>query len=162
MLIYDILKMDHRMIINIIDAISTVKESNRRKHMLMLVDTELTMHHKAEETVFYNTLRHFLPDEEMLRASFDEHDKIDSTLATLQFSPADNSEWIATLGTLRTMLQQHMMKEETALFTLAQKQFTTEEALEMGMHLLEEKGKLGMSNLFMVTSHKTKELAADS
>lgn len=160
MLIYDILKMDHRQVIDIIDTIGMTMDKDRRKHIITLVHTELAMHSKAEEEVFYRSLRDRLKDGDIIDHSFEDHDEIDRLLARLQFTSADDEEWMEHLGELRALLQRHIMKEETDVFTLAQERFTTEEATEMGVRLLEEKGKLGMPNPLMVAARKVKSMVS--
>lgn len=160
MLIYDILKTDHRLVIDIIDTIGKVTDPDRRKSLITLVHTELAMHSKAEEEVFYRTLRDRLEDNEIIHNSFDDHDEIDRVVAKLQFSSAKDEEWTENLRHLRAMLQRHIVKEETDLFNLAQHLFSMQEAEELGTRMLEEKGKLGMPNPFMVAARKFKEIVS--
>lgn len=154
MLVYDILKADHRLVINIIDTIGKVTDPDRRKSLITLVHTELAMHSKAEEEVLYRTLRDRLKDNDLIHNSFEDHDEIDRVLAKLQFSSAKDEEWMETLRHLRAALQRHIVKEETDLFNLAQHQFSVQEAEELGTRMLEEKGKLGMPNPFMAAARK--------
>ncbi len=56
MLIYDVLKMDHRMVLSIIDTIEMIPEPARRKDMLSLMRVELNMHANSEEEAFYAPL----------------------------------------------------------------------------------------------------------
>src|SRR5690606_40203874 len=77
---------------NIIDAIGMTTDKDRRKHIVTLVHTELAMHSKAEEEVFYRPLRERLADDEIIHHSFDDHDEIDRLLAKLQRSEEHTSE----------------------------------------------------------------------
>lgn len=161
MLIYDILKTDHRQVMDIIDTIGKVTDPDRRKSLITLVHTELAMHSKAEEEVLYRALRDRLEeDDDIIHQSFEDHDEIDRVLAKLQFSSARDEEWMENLRHLRAMLQRHIVKEETDVFNLAQHQFSNREAEELGTRMLEEKGKLGMPNPFMVAARKFKEIVS--
>ena len=57
MFIYDVLKMDHRMAMDIIDTIEMVPDGGRRKDMLKLLRVELAMHAMSEEEALYEPLR---------------------------------------------------------------------------------------------------------
>lgn len=160
MLIYDILKADHKQVIDIIDTIGKVTDPGRRKSLITLVHTELAMHSKAEEEVLYRTLSDRLEDDEIIEHSFEDHDEIDHLLAKLQFGSAKDEEWTDNLRHLRAVLQRHITKEETDVFNLAQHLFSNQEAEELGTRMLEEKGKLGMPNPFMVAARKFKEIVS--
>lgn len=157
MQIYDILKQDHRQVMEIMDTIGPDMPKDHRKHIITLVHTELAMHSKAEEEVFYRPLRERLKDDTAIEHSFDDHDEIDRLLARLQFTSADNDEWMQYLNDLRSIVREHVAKEESDIFVVAQKHFSEAEAEQMAENLLAEKGKLGMPNPISVAAHKLKE-----
>jgi len=72
MLIYDVLKLDHRMVISLIDTIEMVPEGARRKDMLSLLRVELNMHANSEEDAFYDMLRQRVPDPGLIETAEDE------------------------------------------------------------------------------------------
>lgn len=157
MLIYDLLKMDHRMVIGIIDTIEMVADSSRRKDIFSLMRTELVMHSKSEEDHFYDPLYERMKDKLLVKTSEDEHQEIEQFLMKLQFSSADSDDWLGDLRSLRALLQRHILKEETDIFHMAEQHFTTTEAADMAAHFLEGKGRLGMENPLTVAAHKIKE-----
>ena len=158
MQIYDILMKDHRTVMDIIQSIIKTPDAKKRKHMFSLVHTELAMHARAEEEVFYNPLRERLRETNLIEESYDDHDEIDKLLAQLQASDAADAEWMAKLLKLQTVLRNHIATEEDDLFERARKLFSEEEAEEIGVDMLSEKGKLGMPNPFTVAVKKVKEL----
>ena len=158
--IYNILKTDHRTVMDIIHTIEGAADADRRKHIITLVHTELAMHSKAEEEVLYRPLRDRLNDKKVIEDSFDDHDEIDKLLATLQTTSAEDAEWMTHLFKLRDVLHDHIQKEENQVFALAQQEFSEVEAAEIGERMLEEKGKLGMPNPLMVMARKVKEMVS--
>jgi hemerythrin superfamily protein len=156
MLIYDLLKHDHRMVEGLIDAIRQVRDADRRKDICSLLRMELMMHSKAEETVFYSPLQERA--EELVEDSYDEHHKIEHLLMKLQTSSAEKPEWMETLRELRDVIEHHVRQEEGELFRIARREFSEREAKELAFEFLEEKGKLGMTNPLALIGHKVKDM----
>jgi hemerythrin superfamily protein len=158
MIIYDLLMQDHRLVMKIMDAIEQVTDPARRKDLFSFMRTELVMHSKAEEEVLYRSLRELTLDETLVESSFDDHHDIERLLMTLQMGSAATPEWMDHLRELRSIIKQHVEKEESDLFHLAQQHYSMQEATYMGIRLMEEKGKLGMENPLTVMSRKFKEM----
>lgn len=156
--IYEILKVDHRIVLNIIDTIEQSSDAHRRKHLITLAHTELVMHSKAEEEVFYRPLREQTGDDALLGHSFEEHDRIDLLLGKLQAGAADSAEWMRDLRELREVLEAHIALEEKDVFSLAQQTFSDADAMEIGARMLEEKSRFAMPNPVNVALRKAKEL----
>jgi hemerythrin superfamily protein len=157
--IYDILRADHKNVLNIMDAFEKAGD-DERKGILTLVHTELAMHSKAEEEVFYRPLKKRLANDEIIDNSFDDHDEIDKLLGKLQFSSAKKEEWMEKIRKLRMVLEHHIKVEESQLFPLAQEKFSEPEAKQIGLRMLAEKGKLAMPNPVTVAARKVKELVS--
>jgi hypothetical protein len=183
MLIYDVLKMDHRMVLGIIDTIEMISEPARRKDMLSLMRVELNMHAHSEEEAFYAPLAArmadlkpasgdtgapilpgtnlddaFLATPQMIDTAEDEHHQVEKQLMKLQMGGGATEDWLSDLRDLRAMLQRHILKEETDVFHLAQTLFTTTEAADMAARFLEGKGRLGMENPLSLAAHAVKDL----
>ena len=157
--IYDILKNDHRNVLDMMDAVVKADDDDR-KSILTLIHTELAMHSKAEEEVFYRPLKEKLSNDEIIDHLFDDHDEIDKLLATLQTSSAKDGNWMGDIRKLRTVLERHIKTEEGQVFPLAHEQFSSSQAEQFGLRLLAEKGKLGMPNPITVAARKVKELVS--
>lgn len=159
MLIYDVLRMDHKMVIDAFEAIEALDNPDRRKDVFRFIRTELTMHARAEEEVFYRPLRERVHGNFLLESAFNDHALVDSLLLELQILSAASPNWLDTARALRAALQRHIMKEEYDIFRIAEQHFTTLEAFEMGCRMLEEKGKLGMENPIHALGKKLKAKA---
>lgn len=156
--IYEILKVDHRMVLNIIDTIEQSDSADRRKHLITLAHTELAMHSKAEEEVFYRPLREQTGDDALLTHSFQEHDAIDLLLGKLQGGSGEGADWMRDLRELKKVLEAHIALEEGAVFKLAEENFSAADAMEIGARMLEEKSRFAMPNPINVAARKIKEI----
>lgn len=155
--IYDLLRTDHEIVMSALDSLEKITDPERRKDVFSFIRTELVMHSKAEEEVFYRPLREATSNGLLIGSSFDDHHEIEHLLMDLQMSSAATEEWMDKVRQLRGVILHHVMKEETDLFRLAQTTFTTEEAEDIAIRMMEEKGKLGMENPFVVAARKMKE-----
>lgn len=155
--IYTILKNDHQRIFQAIDAMEQLTDSDRKKDLFSFIRTEIVMHSKAEEEVFYRPLRGKAASKSLIEHSFDEHHEVEHLLFEIQTTSADDSKWMEKIRQLRAVLTHHIQKEETEIFQLAQAQFSAEQAENIGTRMLEEKGKLGMENPLTMISRKIKE-----
>jgi hemerythrin superfamily protein len=158
--IYDILKADHRIVINVLNAIEKIYDPERRKDLFSFMRTELVMHSKAEEEVLYKPLRQKTNEEVLLETSFEEHHEIEHLLIDIQTSSARSDDWLDKVRQLRSVIERHVAREESELFRLAQIQFSTEDAENIGVRMMEEKGKLGMENPITVMGRKIQEMVS--
>jgi hemerythrin-like domain-containing protein len=161
-LIYEVLKMDHRMVMSIIDTIEMIPDGSRRKAMLSLMRVELNMHANSEEEHFYNPLRARLNESstagQMLETAEDEHHQVEKMLMKLQMGGGESEDWLDYLRALRAMLQRHILKEESDVFHLAQEVFGTLEAADMAARFLEGKGRLAMENPIGMAAHAVRDM----
>ncbi len=158
MLIYDILKMDHRMAIGIIDAIEPVGDGSRRKDILKFLRLELAMHARAEEEAFYEVLRRRVAVKMQLDIAEDEHRQLEKLLSQLSNGTGEGEGWLSALRDLRAVLQRHIEKEEADIFHIAEGVFTSDEASDMAARFVEAKGRLGMENPVGAAGHAVRHL----
>lgn len=162
--IYDILSADHAMVASAMDAIEHISDPTQRKNVFSFIRTELVMHSAAEEEAFYRPLRKAVRNQrekEMIEHAFDDHHDIESLLLELQTSSAAKSSWMDKIRELQSIFRHHVREEESHIFRIAQDIFSTKEAKDIAIHMLEEKGRLGMENPFAVAMHKVRELTLD-
>lgn len=154
--IYDILRTDHRMVLQALNAIEQINDENRRKDLFAFVRTQLMAHSRAEEDVFYTPLKQRLGDTPLMQSSYGEHQRLDELLVKLNHGSAD-ADWMNNLRELRMVLLRHVQREETEAFPAGQKVFSDSEAQEIGIRLLEEKGKVDMPNPVAAIGKKLKQ-----
>lgn len=132
--IYQIIKQDHR---KVLDAISRLEEtSNRaktgRQQQLSNIRDDLLPHMHAEENLLYPYLLDKGNDRQKVLEAFEEHRVARTVMQDLESTSAEDERWSAKLSVLKELLQHHIREEEGGLFTMARKIIDDRMAQEMG------------------------------
>ena len=134
MLIYDALKKDHVKVLGLIDELIALGDKDESRDALVQeIRGELIPHSRAEEKLFYNSIRALDADSGKVMHSFNEHVAAETLLRSLQVTEKLNLGWKKTAIALRDALTQHIRDEETEVFALAKKVLSTEEAEQIGL-----------------------------
>jgi len=130
--IYEALKKDHEEVKELMDELIALKNDDDYRFVLIEeIRNHLIPHARAEESVFYNTLRAVNADKKIVFHGYQEHLEAETLLRTLQVMDKMNLEWKGTAEKLRDALQHHINEEETEIFAEARAAFTKEEAEAM-------------------------------
>jgi hemerythrin-like domain-containing protein len=132
--IYQIIKQDHR---KVLDAISKLEDSTERvrssrQQQLSAIRDDLLPHMHAEENLFYPLLLDKGNDRQKVLEAFEEHRVARSVMQDLESTSADDERWSAKLSVLKELLTHHIQEEEGGLFTMAKKIIDDRQAQEMG------------------------------
>jgi hemerythrin-like domain-containing protein len=160
MLIYNLLQNDHQVVLDAIDAIEKVNNPDRREDLFDFMRTELLIHSKAEEEVFYRPLcaRVNKEDKELIDGSYDDHERVENLLSDIKGTSTRSDRWLDMVLDLREALEDHIDKEEGELFSIAREVFSTDEAEDIAIRMMERKGWLAMENPIALFSLKFKEM----
>lgn len=133
MTIYDALMKDHDKVQSLMDELCSLNEGDdKRRHKLIeQLRDDLIPHSRAEETVFYNSMRALSSANDILLHSFEEHMAAETLLRTLQIADKIDMGWKTTANKLRDTLNNHILDEESKIFNIAKQMFTEEEAVMM-------------------------------
>lgn len=141
--IYQALKEDHEKIRDLLDELVSLKEDDDyRFSVIEQIRDELIPHARAEESVFYNTLRAVNADKKVVYHGFQEHMEAETLLRQLQVMDKINLDWKATAEKLRNAILHHVEDEESEIFSEARAAFTKEEAEGMCEAFLQLKPKV--------------------
>ena len=134
MIIYDALKKDHETVKGLLNELIALsdKDETTRNELVGKIRDELVPHSRAEEAVFYNTLRDLKPLSEVAMHGYKEHLEAEGLLRLLQVKDKANMDWKDTAKKLKTALEHHIQEEEGLMFELARNNFTEDEAIMMG------------------------------
>lgn len=136
--IYEVLKKDHEEVKVVLNELLSLKEDDDYRFVLIdEIRNLLIPHSRAEEEVFYNTLRAINADKAVVRHGFKEHMEAEALLRTLQVMDKFNMSWKGTAEKLRDVVFHHINDEETEIFEEARSAFSSEEA-EMLAEAFEE------------------------
>ena len=130
MLIYDALKKDHVKVKHLLDELVLLRENatNRRSELISQIRDELIPHARAEEAVFYNSLREIESAKDIVMHGYEEHIEAETALRMLQVRDKIDAEWKTTATKLRDSIYHHIEEEENRIFSVAKQLFTREEA----------------------------------
>jgi hemerythrin-like domain-containing protein len=149
MTIYEALKKDHREVLEMFDTLIAGEDADT--HLIEEIRDALIPHSRAEEAVFYNSIRAVDADSGKVMHSYAEHIAAEALLRTLQVEGKLNTGWKTTAKKLKDALSHHIAEEESYVFALAQKIFTDEEAVKIGEAFQKMKPKVKEEG-FMKTS----------
>lgn len=131
--IYEALKKDHVEVKALLDELVSLKTDDEYRFILIEeIRNHLIPHSRAEESVFYNTLRAVNADKKVVFHGFQEHLEAETLLRTLQVMDKLNVSWKATAEKLREAVNHHIEDEESEIFAQARAAFSQDEAVSMG------------------------------
>ncbi len=134
MLIYDALKKDHDKVKELLATLVTSSQADEdtRTSLIQKIRDELVPHARAEEAVFYNSLRSIEPAKDLVKNAYGEHLEAESLLRTLQGMEAADMNWKKTALKLKEAVEHHIREEEGSVFSAAKQLLIEEEARMMG------------------------------
>lgn len=140
--IYTALKKDHLEMKTIVNELMSLNEEDDYRFVLMTeIKRLLIAHSRAEEAIFYNTLRAIDLNKQDVFHGFKEHFECESLLETLIIMDELNVAWKKTGEKFRDLLFHHLDEEEQELFSDARKMLTADENESLGEVFLEYKKK---------------------
>ena len=141
--IYEVLKKDHEELKIIFDELISLSADDDYRYVLIEeIRNLLVPHSRAEESIFYNTLRAVNADKKIVFHGFQEHLEAETLLRTLQVMDRMNLEWKPIARKLQDSFLHHVQDEEGEIFDEARKVFTSEEATSMADAFLQLKPKI--------------------
>lgn len=133
MLIYEALKKDHvevkRLLSQLVKAADA--DDKTRAKLIEQVRDELVPHARAEEAVFYNSLRSIEIARDLVVHGYEEHMQAEALLRTLQTMEFVKADWTKVAEKLKEAVEHHIKEEEEKIFSAARQLFIQEEARAM-------------------------------
>ena len=167
MQIYEALMKDHEVVKGLMSQLVNLNEGDEaeRDELIAKVRDELIPHSRAEEAVFYNSIRAINTAQDLVWHGYEEHMKAESILRLLQGATKIDVEWKKLAKKLQTELDHHVMEEETKIIPVAKQLFTEDEAVVMAEAFEEMKpevreGGIVQSTLDMIANMMPPRLAA--
>ena len=132
--IFQALMADHSKVKDLLNELVALDDSDHdtRDDLVQDIRDELIPHSRAEESLFYNSLRALQSDTSKVMHGFKEHMEAEALLRALQVEDTVHLPWKKTAMKLKEALEHHIHEEETEIFAAARKVITAEEAEKLG------------------------------
>ena len=140
---FTLLKADHKKVAGILEKIDATTERGvkTREELFTQLKTELDIHTRIEETIFYPTLEKADETHDITLEAFEEHKVVKTLLGELESLGKDKEEWTAKFTVLKENIEHHVEEEEGGMFTKARKVLSESEAEDLGSRMEEAKGE---------------------
>jgi len=123
--IFELLKKDHRTVLEILDKLSSTTEraGKTRQRQLEQLKQELLPHMFAEENYFYPYILDRTDDKEQrekVLEGIEEHHAARGVLADLESVSVTDERWHPDLLVLKELIDHHIEEEEREIFDVAE------------------------------------------
>ena len=132
--IYELLKNDHDKTRELLEDLVSLdaEDIEARDEIIQDIRDDLIPHARAEEAVFYNSLRSLTDETETVMHGFKEHAEAETILRTLQLIDKVGADWKGLAEKLQEAVEHHIEEEEDQIFALGRKVLSDEEATAIG------------------------------
>jgi iron-sulfur cluster repair protein YtfE (RIC family) len=140
---FTLLKQDHQTVADLLEKIdkTTERALKTREELFTRLKTELDIHAKIEETVFYPAIENEEETRDITLEAFEEHRLVKQLLSELESMPKDSEEWTAKFTVLKENVEHHVEEEEGEMFPKAKKVLAKEDQETLGARLEEAKNE---------------------
>jgi iron-sulfur cluster repair protein YtfE (RIC family) len=133
---FTLLKADHKKVAGILEKLDSTTERGvkTREELFTQLKTELDVHARIEETIFYPALAEADETRDITLEAFEEHRLVKQLLSELESMPKDDEQWTAKFTVLKENVEHHVEEEEGEMFPKARK-VLGEEAETLGTRM---------------------------
>ncbi len=106
------LRQDHRRVEGLFSEFESATEDRRKEELVEKICTELNIHTRLEEEIFYPACREAIDDEDLMDEAQVEHDAAKLLIADLSQASSDDAFYDAKVKLLSEMIKHHVAEEE--------------------------------------------------
>lgn len=138
---FALLKADHKKVAGILEKLDSTTERGvkTREELFAQLKTELDVHARIEETIFYPALEEAKETRDITLEAFEEHRLVKQLLGELEEMSKDEEEWTAKFSVLKENVEHHVEEEEGEMFSKARKVLSEDQAETLGTQMEEAK-----------------------
>jgi hemerythrin superfamily protein len=138
-----ILKGDHAKVKKMFADFSRLDDHNEKQALARQICSELTMHTRIEEELFYPAARDAQVEADLLDEAEIEHASAKDLIAQIESGSPDDDKWNAKVTVLGEYINHHVAEEHKELFPKVRK--STVDLQDLGRALLVRKNQLTMN-----------------
>ena len=137
----NLLKQDHETVAQLLEKIDQTTERGvkTREELFTRLKTELDVHAKIEETIFYPALENEEETRDITLEAFEEHRLVKQLLSELEGMAKDNEQWTARFTVLKENVEHHVEEEEGEMFPKVRKILSSGDLETLGARLEQAK-----------------------
>ena len=141
---FQLLKEDHQKVSGIFQQLepTTERAEKTRTELFAKLQTELDIHAKVEESVFYPAIKQAAETREIVLEGFEEHHVVKMLLKELEALPVDTEQWTAKLKVLQENVEHHVEEEEQEMFQKARQVLSEDDINRLGAEMEQMKKQL--------------------
>jgi hypothetical protein len=146
--ITSLLEHDHKVVKRLLNQLdqTTERATKQREELFNQIETELKMHTRIEEEVFYPAFRDAAEkaDQEMYYEALEEHHVVDLVLAEMKRADFESEEFGAKAKLLKDLVLHHAEEEEEPqMFVKARRMMSKQKLNDLGKQMQARKAELG-------------------
>jgi hemerythrin superfamily protein len=136
---------DHEMVKKLLKRLSEAEEGDERMELFRQVETELKVHTKLEEEIFYPAFKEAAEgseDRRLYYEAWEEHESVDRLLAVIHEAEPESDVFAARCKVLREQVEHHAQEEQDEMFPKARKLLGKERMQELGRRMQQRRQEL--------------------
>ena len=137
----ELLKQDHRKVMELFRQVTMTRDTERRKELFNEIKDEIEVFTKAEEALVYPTLRRHEELQDIVHEAYEEHRQAKMLIRKIESLIADNEDFDTRLKMLGDNLERHFEEVENVMFTRGKTIFDSEQLELLGQDLEIAKGR---------------------
>lgn len=108
------LKQDHRRVEALFSQFESASDGHRKEELVAMICTELNIHTRLEEEIFYPACQEEIDDEDLMDEAQVEHDAAKFLIADLLQASCEDPYYDAKVKALKEQIRHHVAEEEKA------------------------------------------------
>ncbi len=135
-----LLRADHMRVSALFAEYEKTRSSAKKKMLVSKICTELTIHARVEEEIFYPAVKAALKDHELVPEAIVEHGTLKALISQIRDVEPDGEMFDAKIKVLSEFVKHHVAEEQSKLFPKAKK--TKLDMFALGTQLAARKDEL--------------------
>jgi hemerythrin superfamily protein len=114
-----LLRADHRLVSELFEQFEKSRSSTKKKALAQQICSELTVHAKVEEEIFYPAVKAALKDKELVPEARVEHETLKWLIAQVEGAEPDGEDYDAKVKVMSEYVKHHVKEEQNEIFPKA-------------------------------------------
>ena len=118
---------------------TTERAEKTRTELFDKLKTEMLIHERIEEEIFYPALKGHPKAREIVLEGYEEHHVVDEIMGELEATDVTDETWGAKFSVMKENIEHHIEEEEGEMFVKARQILDADELEQLGARMMELK-----------------------